>query len=150
MPPSSVLLRSFRLADYDQVHAIWKGSRGVGLSESDSREAIGRFLRRNPGLSQVAVLNGRVIAAMLCGHDGRRGCLHHLAVAHEWRRNGLGRALVATCLGKLRKAGIDKCNLFLFSANRPAKTFWRRLGWKVRGDLRIVQRLTASELCANR
>jgi putative acetyltransferase len=145
MPPrSSVRLRSFRIADHDEVYAIWRKAEGVGLGESDSREAIGRYLRRNPGLSQVAVLGGRVIATVLCGHDGRRGYLHHLAVAGRWRRKGVGRALVAACLEKLGEAGIPKCNLFLFAGNRAGRAFWRRLGWSVRSDLRLVQRGTAA------
>ena len=116
----------------------------MGLNESDSRQAVVRYLRRNPGLSHVAVSGGRVIAAVLCGHDGRRGYLHHLAVAHKWRRMGLGRALVAACLDKLCGEGIPKCNLFLFASNRPGRIFWRRLGWSVRADLRLVQRGTAT------
>jgi N-acetylglutamate synthase len=126
------------------VHAIWKKAEGVGLNESDSREAVGRYLRRNPGLSQVAVSGGKVVAAVLCGHDGRRGYLHHLAVVREWRRMGLGRALVAACLDGLRREGIPKCNLFLFASNRGGRVFWKRLGWSVRADLRLVQRGTTS------
>jgi len=131
------------MADYDEVYAIWKKADGVGLSESDGRESIARYVKRNPGLSQVAVCGGRVIAAVLCGHDGRRGYLHHLAVAREWRFKGVGRALVAACLENLHAAGIPKCNLFLFASNRPAGAFWRRVGWAVRADLRLVQRGTA-------
>jgi|CZKI01.1.fsa_nt_gi ribosomal protein S18 acetylase RimI-like enzyme len=142
-PRPSVRLRPLRAADYDEVYAIWKKAEGVGLNESDSREAVGRFLKRNPGLSQVAVSAGRVIATVLCGHDGRRGYLHHLAVARKWRRKGVGRSLVAACLEKLSKGGIHKCNLFLYASNRPGRVFWRRLGWNVRSDLRLVQRGTA-------
>jgi len=138
-----IRLRALRAADYDQVYAIWKVAEGVGLGESDSREAVRRFVRRNPGLSQVAVSEGRVIAAVLCGHDGRRGYLHHLAVARRWRRKGVGRTLVSTCLESLRREGIPKCNLFLFAGNGPGKVFWKRLGWVVRADLRLVQFGTA-------
>lgn len=101
------------------------------------------FLRRNPGLSLVATARGRVIATLLCGHDGRRGYLHHLAVDRRWRRRGIGSALVGASLESLRLLGIPKCNLFLFATNVPGKAFWRRLGWSVRADLRLVQRATA-------
>jgi len=141
--PPSIRYRVFRTADYGEVYAIWKKAEGVGLSESDSRDAIARYLRRNSGLSRVAVCEGRVIGAVLCGHDGRRGYLHHLAVARRWRRIGVGRTLVEACLERLRDEGIPKCNLFLFAGNRPGKDFWRRLGWSIRDDLRLVQRGTA-------
>jgi ribosomal protein S18 acetylase RimI-like enzyme len=150
LPRTLYRIRPFRIADYDRVYAIWKKAEGVGLNESDSREAVGRYLRRNPGLSQVAESGGNVVAAVLCGHDGRRGYLHHLAVAREWRRKGLGRALVAACLERLRREGVPKCNLFLFASNRPGRTFWKRLGWSVRADLRLVQRRTASSSGSSR
>jgi ribosomal protein S18 acetylase RimI-like enzyme len=86
-----------------------------------------------------------VIAAVLCGHDGRRGYLHHLAVARTWRHQGVGRTLVTVCLEKLRLEGIPKCNLFLFTSNIPGRAFWRRLGWNIRADLRLVQRGTSAE-----
>jgi putative acetyltransferase len=136
---SSVRIRSMRISDYPQIHALWLRSEGVGLGESDSLEAVGRFLKRNPRLSLTATSGGRVIAAVLCGHDGRRGYLHHLAVSGKWRRRGIGRQLVTGCLERLRAHGIPKCNLFLFAGNRSGRSFWRRLGWTVRKDLRLVQ-----------
>ena len=141
---SSVCYRPLPIADYDEIHALWKRTEGIGLSESDTREAIGRFLKRNPKLSLVAICGDRVIAAVLCGHDGRRGYLHHLAVAGKWRRQGIGRTLVDACLEKLRSEGIPKCNLFLYASNASGRAFWRRLGWNVRADLRLVQRGTAA------
>ena len=144
MPTASeVRLRPLRIADFNSVYALWKKTDGIGLNESDTRGAIAGFLKRNPGMSTVAVDGDRIVGAILCGHDGRRGYLHHLAVAQRWRRQGLGRSLVAVCLAKLNAAGIPKCNLFLFSSNASGKAFWRRLGWQVRPDFRLVQKLTA-------
>jgi N-acetylglutamate synthase len=136
---SLVRFRSFRIADYDEVHALWKKTPGIGLNESDGRGEIARFLKRNPALSQVAISGGRVIGAVLCGHDGRRGYLHHLVVARKWRHQGVGRTLVASCLAKLRLERIPKCNLFLFTRNLTGRAFWRRIGWTIRADLRLVQ-----------
>lgn len=139
-----ISIRTFRISDYDSAYRIWRNAEGVGLGESDSRKAIGVYLRRNPRLSQVAVAGDRVVAAVLCGHDGRRGYLHHLAVARKWRRMGIGKALVAACLEGLRREGIPKCNLFLFARNRPARAFWKGLGWDVRSDLLLAQSRTMS------
>ena len=75
------IVRIFRIKDYDAVFALWRRSEGVGLNESDTRAAIASFLRRNPRHSFIAEKQGRIIGAVLCGHDGRRGYLHHLAVA---------------------------------------------------------------------
>lgn len=139
-----VQIRPLKLEDYDEVHALWASTEGVGLGESDTREAVAAFLERNPGLSLAAVLEDRIVGAVLCGHDGRRGYLHHLAVLPDWRRRGVGRTIVRQCLERLHAAGIPKCNLFLYADNAAGEAFWTRLGWKVRADLHLVQRPTGS------
>jgi ribosomal protein S18 acetylase RimI-like enzyme len=128
------------LADYAAVFALWRGCEGIGLSDADRRLGIGAYLRRNPRLSFVAEAGGRIVGAVLCGHDGRRGYLHHLAVAPAWRRRGIGRVLVDAALGRLRAAGIAKCNLFLYRDNAGGRAFWRRHGWSARGDLVLMQK----------
>jgi putative acetyltransferase len=133
------IVRSFRVEDYDAVIALWRRTEGVGLNESDTRDAISAFLRRNPRLSFVAEKDGRIIGAVLCGHDGRRGYLHHLAVARRYRHRGIGRQLAGACLAKLRKAGIQKCNIFIFADNAAGMKFWTHTGWSLRTELRLMQ-----------
>jgi len=133
------IVRSFRIEDFDAVIALWRRTEGVGLNESDTRLAITAFLRRNPRLSFVAEQGGRIIGAVLCGHDGRRGYLHHLAVSKRHRRRGIGRRLVNACLAKLRKAGIQKCNIFIFANNAAGMKFWAHTGWSLRTELRLMQ-----------
>jgi N-acetylglutamate synthase len=139
-----VRFRSLRIADYEAVHSLWRRSRGVGLNESDTKGAIALYLRRNPGLSLVAVASDGVIGAVLCGHDGRRGYLHHLAVDRKWRKKGIGGALVSASLERLAKQGILKCNIFLLGDNKEGRVFWQRIGWTERPELRLVQTLTAA------
>jgi putative acetyltransferase len=110
-----------------------------GLNESDTRHAIAAYLRRNPRFSFVAEKKGRLIGAVLCGHDGRRGYLHHLAVARQHRQKGIGRQLVNACLAKLRQAGIQRCNIFIFANNAAGIQFWVHQGWKTRTELRVMQ-----------
>jgi N-acetylglutamate synthase len=139
--PAEYRLRELRLADYDTVMALWQRSEGIGLNESDTRDAIAAFLSRNVGLSAVAVdAADAIVGAVLCGHDGRRGYLHHLAVAAGQRRRGIGAALVERCLAHLRAAGIPKCSIFLYADNHAGRSFWLRHGWAAREDLVIVQR----------
>ena len=71
------------IESYDAVLALWKQCEGVGLSDADSKEGIQRYLDRNPGMSFVATASGVVVGAVLAGHDGRRGYVHHLAVHQE-------------------------------------------------------------------
>jgi putative acetyltransferase len=143
-------VRLFRIEDYDAVLALWRRAEGVGLNESDTRPAIAAYLRRNPKLSFVAEKEGRIVGAVLCGHDGRRGYLHHLAVSKRHRGGGIGRQLVNACLAKLRRAGIPKCNIFIFADNAEGMKFWKRTGWSLRGELRLMQIRLGDEPSAGR
>ena len=130
------------IEDYEEVSDLWKRSEGVGLDPDDTRDNIAQYLDRNPGLSFVARDGGKLVGAVLCGHDGRRGYLHHLAVDHEYRRKGVGKALTAECIAGLKAADIPKCNIFVFDHNDLALTFWEADGWNGRRDLRILQKWT--------
>ena len=133
-----VEITEFTPADHEEALSLWQISEGIGLSSADSRESIERYLLRNPGLSFVARDGDRLVGAVLCGHDGRRGYLHHLAVAPEHRRQGVGRLLVDRCLAGLRSLGLEKCHLFVKADNEPALDVWRRLGWTERTDIRMM------------
>jgi N-acetylglutamate synthase len=147
-------IRPMMADDYDEVAALWQNTEGIGLDEHvDTREGIAGYLARHPGLSFVALLEcgdesphsqKRIVGAVLCGDDGRRGYLHHLAVAAAWRRNGIGRALVEACLKRLASVGIPKCNIFLLADNELGKTFWKHNGWNERNDLKVLQKETPS------
>ncbi len=110
--------------------------KGFGIrSLDDSHEGVERFLKRNPGLSVVAIKEGRVIGAILCGHDGRRGCLYHVCVKSEERLKGVGKAMVVFCMEGLRKEGINKVSLIAFTKNDVGNAFWKEIGWVRRMDL---------------
>ncbi|MGD8267157.1 MAG: GNAT family N-acetyltransferase [Desulfobacterales bacterium] len=131
-------IRSFELSDHAAAVDLWQATEGIGLSISDSRDHTAAYLERNPGMSFVACHNGALIGAVLCGTDGRRGYLHHLAVDKRFRGRGIGRQLVAHCLQALRRAGLPKCHLFLYRSNRSGYEFWQKIGWSRRSDLEVV------------
>jgi ribosomal protein S18 acetylase RimI-like enzyme len=133
--------REMRAQDHPRVYQLWNRSEGVGLSSADSPEAIAAYLARNSGISQVVVDSGEVVGAVLCGHDGRRGYLHHLAVTEEYRRQGIGRIMVERCLAALAEAGIQKCHIFVFKDNQDAQAFWLDTGWVIREELVIISKV---------
>ena len=129
------------MSDYAAVRRLWETCEGVGLNDADRPEALRRYLARNPGMSFVAIDAEQVVGTVLCGHDGRRGYLNHLAVRPEFRRRGLARQLVGHCLAALEREGIAKCHLFIFGTNQEGRRFWRRIGWELRDDLAVASRV---------
>ena len=115
---------------------IWKSIRGFAMrSLDDSREGVERFLKRNPGCSVVALEDERVVGSILCGHDGRRGCLYHVCVHEDYRMRGIGKAMVVHCMEALEKEQISKVSLIAFTRNDIGNAFWKEIGWKRREDL---------------
>lgn len=143
MVVAPIAIRPLSITDYDAILSLWQAAEGVGLSAADERTAIARYLERNPGLSFTAWEGELLVGAVLCGHDGRRGFIHHLAVAESHRRQGVGRMLVEHCLAGLRSRGIDKCHLFVYGVNTSAQAFWSEVGWMQRHDLVIMSRMVS-------
>jgi ribosomal protein S18 acetylase RimI-like enzyme len=141
----NIQIREMTIADYEPVYTLWQNSEGIGLSDADSKEGIKHFLVRNPGLSFVAFEGDQLVGAALCGHDGRRGYIHHLAVAKSHRKQGIGKSLVGRCMYALMRIGIAKCHLFVFDDNQEAIKFWNKVGWTERVELMMMSQKLAGE-----
>ena len=129
-------IRLMTAADYPQVYALWRSTPGMGLNNlDDSDEGITRYLQRNPTTCFVAEDDSAIIGAILCGHDGRRAFIYHLAVAEPYRRQGVGKALVEAALAALRAEGIHKAALVVMANNPTGNAFWEQLGFTTRPDL---------------
>lgn len=140
------MVRVMTIEDYDQVHALWMRIKGFAIrSIDDSREGVARFIRRNPTTSVVAVEDGKIVGAILCGHDGRRGCLYHVCVDPEYRRRGIGKSMVVFCMEALKKEEINKVCLIAFTVNDIGNAFWHRVGWIEREDLNYYDFVLNSE-----
>ncbi len=124
------------IEDYEGVYDLWMTIRGFAMrSIDDSREGVERFLERNPHTSVVAVEDNRIVGSILCGHDGRRGCLYHVCVHEDYRMRGIGKSMVVQCMKALEKEHISKVSLIAFTKNDVGNAFWRRVGWTKREDL---------------
>ena len=128
-------LRTMTIEDYDEVFALWTKIRGFGIrSIDDSKEGIEMFLKRNPSTSVVAEEDGKIVGSILCGHDGRRGCLYHVCVDEDHRRKGIGKAMVVRAMESLRAEKINKVTLIAFTDNDLGNAFWNTIGWTKREE----------------
>lgn len=129
-------IRTMTIDDYDSVYKLWMSIKGFGIrSIDDSREGVDRFIKRNPETSVVAVADDKIVGAILCGHDGRRGCLYHVCVHEKYRKHGIGKAMATACMRRLQAEGINKVNLIAFKSNEIGNHFWTGSGWTFRSDL---------------
>ncbi|MGX8707100.1 MAG: GNAT family N-acetyltransferase [bacterium] len=131
-----MVIRNMEHVDYDAVYALWLSCPGMGLNTTDdSRAGIEKYLNRNPNTCFVALEGGRVVGAILAGHDGRRGFISHTAVAPDCQHRGIGAKLVSAALDGFRREGIAKVALVAFARNEAGNAFWEKMGFTVRDDL---------------
>jgi N-acetylglutamate synthase len=138
------------IGDYAEVLALWKACKDEGISvdeDVDSRESIAAYLNRHRGMSFVARRNGRLVGAVLCGTDGRRGYLNHLAVEKAFRGSGIGKKLAERSLAGLERAGIRKCHIFVLKDNTAGQAFWAHNGWVMRDTFLVMSHLPQAERC---
>lgn len=130
-----ITIRPMTIEDYDEVYAMWLITSRRALSSADERGQIERYLKRNEGLSQVAVVDGKIVGTVLAGHDGRRGFIHHMAVLPEYRRRHIGHALAEKAIEKIKSEGIEKTHIFCYQDNETGQKFWRDFGFVKRDDI---------------
>ena len=122
--------------DYEKVYELWKSCAGMGLNNlDDSKEGIGKFLKRNPDTCFVADADNDIVGVIIVGNDGRRGYIYHTAVNPQYRKQGIAKSLVDTAMTALQKIGINKAALVVFDRNEIGNDFWEKMGFTIRDDL---------------
>jgi ribosomal protein S18 acetylase RimI-like enzyme len=122
--------REFVITDYDAAVSLWTRLEGIEIAEGDKKDEISMYLLRNPGFSRVAEVDGVLVGVALCGHDGRRGYIYHLAVMPSYQGRGIGKLLVGECMARLRDAGLIRALILVAEDNPKAHAFYERSGWE--------------------
>lgn len=134
----SVLIREFQISDWQEAWDLWERSLKKSNDSSWSQEKVKTFLERNEDLSLVAVIDGKMAGTIMCGFDGRRGYIYHLVVDINYRKRGIGTALMNGAVGKLRDIGASKIHLMIYNENADAKKFYEKYGFSKRGDITLM------------
>jgi len=124
-------IREFRYPDdYASVIELWEGmEKGVNIGRSDAPEEIEKKVLRDPDLFLVVENNGTIIGSAIGGYDGRRGLLYHLAVAKDFRKQGVASQLLSEIELRLHDKGCLKCYLMVTLDNPEVERFYEKRGW---------------------
>jgi len=98
-----------------------------------------------PGLWFIAESDGEIVGCVLCPNYEDEGWIRQLAVSRDWRRRGLGTALLRQAMSELRRRGRREIGLVVDSWNRTgAKDLYEHAGMKVtREHVRLEKTLQA-------
>lgn len=131
-------IRDFHDDDLDQVVRVWEESRTPdrpavhGLAEVLS--AI-----RDDGVAVVAVVGEAVVGAAAARVGGDRGWVVLLALANDWRGQGIGSAMLAELEKRLTSRGVHRLSALLTEGETGEKAF-RNCGYETR-DLTYFERV---------
>ncbi len=126
-----IRMREFTLGDYDAIYQLWSNAGpGIGLGRSDTREEIAKKLQRDPDLFLVAESDGKIIATVIGGFDGRRGIVYHLAVEQAYRGSGIGKLMMEEIERRLTAKGCLRSYLLVKREAADVQGFYRDIGWE--------------------
>ncbi len=122
-------IRSIADGEEEAVIALWHAC-GLTRPWNDPARDLA-FARSGPASDVlVGVLDGRVTASLMVGHDGHRGIVYYLSVDPALKRQGLGREMMQAAERWLLDRGVWKVNLFVRHGNEPVLAFYDALGYE--------------------
>jgi ribosomal protein S18 acetylase RimI-like enzyme len=131
MDTDGIIIDEMRAEDVPEACELWYSIPELGVVRSfDTYAQLIAYLERNPGFSTIARNAGRIIGAVMCGHDGRRGSFYATGVLPEFRRQSIAKRMVERSLARLREIGLTTAFCFTFEKNQTAQAFWRGTGWE--------------------
>jgi ribosomal protein S18 acetylase RimI-like enzyme len=131
-------IRTCRPEDIEAVLELWRQAEATP-SVTDTSDDLRRAVTASPAHVLVAEVGGRVIGSVIGTFDGWRGNIYRLAVHPDYRRQGVGRALVAEVEKRLAEQGAKGITVLVEKEHPWAMNFWEAVGYRV--DERIVRRV---------
>ena len=129
-------IRKMTIEDYDKIYELWVNTPGMVLNaKDDSKDGIHKYLLRNSNTCFVAEKDSAIVGVILCGHDGRRGYIHHMDVETASLKEGIESLLLQQAMEALKREGITKVALVVFKGNAVGNSFWENWGYSPRNDL---------------
>jgi ribosomal protein S18 acetylase RimI-like enzyme len=122
-------IRAFEKPDEQPVIDLWRQVFGYAARHNDPAFVIRQKLAVQSELFFVATDARHIIGTVMGGYDGHRGWIYSLAVAPQFRRHGIGAALVRHVESALRECGCPKINLQVLAANSEVVAFYQKLGY---------------------
>lgn len=129
-------VRPAGLDDVDAVLDLWRSAAENESRPADTREAVFAVLERDPAALLVAVSDTELIGSLIAGWDGWRAHLYRLAVRPDYRRRGVGQALLEAAEARLAGLGARRFDAMVLDGNELGRRLWQAAGYRRQDDWR--------------
>jgi hypothetical protein len=134
-------IRPYQDSDRQDVIALWREALPDSAPHNDPATAIRKKLAEERDLFFVADVDGAVVGTVMGGYDGHRGWIYSVAVQPQFRRSGIGGALIRRLEEALSQRGCLKVNLQIRASNAQVIAFYEKLGYTVEERVSMGKRL---------
>jgi ribosomal protein S18 acetylase RimI-like enzyme len=121
-------IRTAGLEDTPAVLDFWRDV--TAPTTTDDADGIAALLAHDPGALLVAESSGRIVGTVIAAWDGWRGSVYRIAVASQYRREGLARRLLDEAEQRLRSLGARRMHAIVVETDERAVGFWRASDWE--------------------
>jgi ribosomal protein S18 acetylase RimI-like enzyme len=130
MESNSIHIRPLAESDYDALVALWvAGGLGIKPAGRESPQAFARQLAEQGEFMMAAEIRGRLAGVVLGSHDGRKGWANRVAVHPDFRRRGVGAALLHALDCKFEEHGIQVRAALVFHNNTASRALFEKCGY---------------------
>ncbi|HEX4093496.1 MAG TPA: GNAT family N-acetyltransferase [Trebonia sp.] len=129
-------LRTGTPADVDELLGLWAEAAENAERAPDTREAVTALLGRDPEALIVAEDAGRLVGSVIAGWDGWRCHLYRLAVHPDWRRRGVGSALLRAAEDRFTTVGGARADAMVLTGNGLGQSLWQAGGYRSQDEWR--------------
>jgi ribosomal protein S18 acetylase RimI-like enzyme len=130
------VVRAASPADAGDLVALWQEAAENSRRPPDTAEAVTALLGRDPEAVILAEHDGALIGSVIAGWDGWRYHLYRLAVRPDWRRRGVGAALLSAAERRLRDLGATRIDAMVLDDNDLGQNLWQASGYQRQDDWR--------------
>jgi ribosomal protein S18 acetylase RimI-like enzyme len=121
-------------ADVAAVLEFWELAAENEDRPADSATAIERLIARDPEALLLVLDGDRIAGSLIVGWDGWRCHLYRLAVSPDYRRRGIGHALLEAAERRFTAYGGSRIDAMVLDSNEPAHALWSRAGYSRQAD----------------
>jgi ribosomal-protein-alanine N-acetyltransferase len=118
--------------DASDVCAVEKAS----FDDPYPSEVLIDLMNRHQDHFFVASFHSKVVGYTVASANGTQGHIVSLAVIPNYRRRGIGTALLSALTAKLAKEGIEQIHLEVRKGNAGAIAFYQRMGYSPSSKIR--------------